>query len=447
MVLAALATKGVCAQDATRENDCQSNTSCDECLGDSCAWLDGSFCMAACMISDTPCFTMDSFTGATSVAEVCQVSADYKADGTLCSGHSDCGSCVGSVLSDGVSTCSWIEEAGMCTSDCTMLGCGEKFCAADAGLEEPATPAPTVVDTCEPRTSCEECLSGEAVDFFNTGSPPKESCGWIPGYGCIANCHMIADVECYANTTRLGALEDGVDNSVEAICGVVADNVADSALCSQQNDCASCTTTTLLDGESTCHWFATDELGLKGFCGRDHCTMIGCGETTCTAAPENAMSGVAAGAAPSPPSDIGAAAPPPPADDNVATVGLVVSGTCETRSASCGECLGPNPDGSPSACAWVPAMGEDASPCVDFSCDMIADTRCYSLASPVTDILATTRSTNGLCDIAAAAAAAAVNADPSFPLPPISQILSGATSAVYQGSMLALLAMSIVLTL
>ncbi|GMI22215.1 hypothetical protein TeGR_g11863 [Tetraparma gracilis] len=77
---------------------------------------------------------------------------------------------------------------------------------------------------------------------------------------------MIADAACYAAEYFGGT-------SAADVCLIAETDRADSALCSAQTGCATCTSTSKADA-APCMWFA------EGFCGSE-CGMIGCGSTDC----------------------------------------------------------------------------------------------------------------------------------------------------------------------
>ena len=62
---------------------------------------------------------------------ICQQAENDGADDELCSMQSDCGSCTGTTLSDGASTCQWFSTDGpdgYCAAGCNMMGCGVTTC-------------------------------------------------------------------------------------------------------------------------------------------------------------------------------------------------------------------------------------------------------------------------------------------------------------------------------
>lgn len=117
-------------------------------------------------------------------------------------------------------------------------------------------------------------------------------------------------------------------------CDAVIAIESEELLCDQQSDCTSCVSTTLSSG-STCLW--NEEFS---FCSNAP-TLVGPGTTVC---------------------------------NDASTQTCVTNGSCE-------ECLG-------SSCAWAPVQG-----CLP-SCDMIADTSCYSMGS--SSITATARQDGGV---------------------------------------------------
>ena len=119
---------------ATSPSSCEMNSGCEECLGSSCAWAPVAGCLPSCsIIADTSCYSLESSspTSTTRQAEtpesVCAVAANNTADDETCSSQEDCSSCVGTVLSDGNSTCKWYGT--YCSSlACDMTSCGSDTC-------------------------------------------------------------------------------------------------------------------------------------------------------------------------------------------------------------------------------------------------------------------------------------------------------------------------------
>ena len=115
------------------QSQCDGST-CMECLdGTSCGWAVG-LCLDDCdQIADVSCWSQEYFPGKTA-EELCQMAADSAADDQLCGSQTSCEDCVAAVLSDGVSTCQWLEtEDGseFCQSGCGLLGCGKDKCSCD----------------------------------------------------------------------------------------------------------------------------------------------------------------------------------------------------------------------------------------------------------------------------------------------------------------------------
>ena len=112
----------IIAADAT----CSVKSSCRECLDGGCDWSEVG-CLDSCdMVADVSCYSSQYFDNMTS-DEICTAADNDNADSVLCGDQTDCSSCVGSVLSDGVNTCQWFKE-GFCASGCNMIGCGEITC-------------------------------------------------------------------------------------------------------------------------------------------------------------------------------------------------------------------------------------------------------------------------------------------------------------------------------
>ncbi len=117
----------------------------------------------------------------------------------------------------------------------------------DGGIEEE-------ISMCDDMESCTDCL-GAVV------------CDWYGGSLCSHYTLMIMDIPRYT-----------VDRSttVEEVCKRASQEEADRDLCYSKTDCASCTSTVLSDGVSTCNYFTA-----FGFCGYPECGMLGCGEPSC----------------------------------------------------------------------------------------------------------------------------------------------------------------------
>lgn len=126
---------------ATECPTCDQNMSCDSCLSSACAWAPAAGgCMDSCgMVADAACFDVDTDISAaaatgrqsSTVGDICSVADSQQADAAQCAGLTGCTECVGSVLSDGTSTCQWFADAGSCASACGMDGCGETTCPTD----------------------------------------------------------------------------------------------------------------------------------------------------------------------------------------------------------------------------------------------------------------------------------------------------------------------------
>jgi hypothetical protein len=169
---------------------------CTDCLDEGCAWTSVQGCIASCdIIADAACFQVGG-PGNENVEDICSVAEEAEVDVQLCSEQQDCGSCVGTVLSDGNSTCQWFASGEFCQSGCGMDGCGDTVCSS--------TGVPASV--CEQYQNCEECLD--------------EACVWSNEAGCLESCDSIADGACFefdeadgANVTCAVAEEDNVDTS------------------------------------------------------------------------------------------------------------------------------------------------------------------------------------------------------------------------------------------
>jgi uncharacterized protein YodC (DUF2158 family) len=181
-------------------------------------------------------------------------------DDALCAQSNSCYDCVGTTLSDGVTTCQWFPgifaEDGLqyCASKCDIDGCGETTC-----------PAPTADDDalCTQSNSCYECVGITLSDGVTT-------CQWFQfAEDGVQYCASKCDMNGCGETT------------CDADAPPPAPTADDDALCAQSNSCYECVETTLSDEISTCQWFQFAEDGLQ-YCA-SKCDMNGCGETTCDA--------------------------------------------------------------------------------------------------------------------------------------------------------------------
>ena len=154
-------------------------------------------------------------------------------------------------------------------------------------------------------------------------------CGSYYGNNSCYNGCVIADIPCYRTTAAEGS------TTPAQVCARYDKNKADAAICSAApQDCSSCTSTPLSDGNDNCAWFG--RIPDKGYCGRPGCTMMGCGDTD----PNKC--------------------PPGPEQEN----GVIVEKDCSSYS-DCLGCLGDSDCGS-----WYQGKG-----CYD-RC-IIADIPCY----------------------------------------------------------------------
>ena len=216
---------------------CAENESCDACLAQNCVWIPVEGCLESCaMIADTSCYDPTNFPDL-DVPAICSLVADAEADAALCNSQEDCSSCVGTILSDGTTTCQWFSDGELCDSGCGMDGCGETTCM------------PTM-DDCEGNEACSDCL--------------EEGCAWTNVQGCIVSCDIIADAACFDSNTN-GTIAD--------ICTVANDSAADTQLCVEQDSCEACVGTILSDDTITCQWYGD-------YC-QSGCGMDGCGAIMC----------------------------------------------------------------------------------------------------------------------------------------------------------------------
>jgi hypothetical protein len=226
-------------------NGCAANPSCEDCLGNNCVWTVG-MCREDCDIADVACYEPGGDNGAK-----CAADAKQQADRAICSKLDDCARCTATPLSDnGTDTCLWYAAVddtanGYCgTGGCDFNGiCGTSDC-------------PAQLNGCAANQSCEQCLGN--------------SCVWTVGM-CMEACD-IADVACY---------EPGSENG--ATCAAATKEAADSAICSELDDCANCTATPLSDnGVDRCQWFSAANDTGNGYCGIGGCDMNGiCGSSNC----------------------------------------------------------------------------------------------------------------------------------------------------------------------
>ena len=247
IILAIWTTSPVFAQ-----GDCDAKISCDECLESSCDWYNGPGCSDdSVMIADIARYSINDSSPDT-VADVCQRAANDQADASLCNGTfgTDCTSCVELVLSDGVSTCQWVEELGLCIPECGMMGCGVSVCplfddGAPLLTEGTSDTPPTTVDTgggsnCSTKTSCGECVGASDADGASL------TCAWVPALfyesmPCTSmSCDLVADPNCYSmefsmDGSTASEICEGSEGSPEA--GVFTDNSLDSAA-SARNHCS-----------------------------------------------------------------------------------------------------------------------------------------------------------------------------------------------------------------
>jgi hypothetical protein len=226
-----------CGNNATTCVDCLSLTECG-------AWSVGE-CFSTCNNApqDTSCYSpsLTAFSNQTT-AEICAVADVENADVALCQPISDCGTCVGTPLTDDSGGfCQWFEEEGFCDAGCGVAGCGVTTCTD------------LTVLACVNITGCGQCL-GQA------------ECGaWSSSGDCFSDCSTVeAGDTCYS-------IEAFPDQTSREICRTARDVRS----CEGLSDCGSCTGTVLSDGASVCHWFAQ-----QGVCAND-CDANGCGVTSC----------------------------------------------------------------------------------------------------------------------------------------------------------------------
>ena len=82
----------------------------------------------------------------------------------------------------------------------------------------------------------------------------------------------------YCHSFKTADSQESLTGGPESICQQADTDGADAELCGSRPNCASCTSTTLSDGTSTCQWYD----GGMGYCAAK-CGMDGCGANTCDA--------------------------------------------------------------------------------------------------------------------------------------------------------------------
>jgi hypothetical protein len=101
---------------------------------------------ANCVIANASCYSRDPHSGK-NADEKCLEVAAAEANAELCSSKTSCSICVGTILSNGFSTCQWFNKSKSCGTACTLdTGCGDSYCGYICGdstcdaNEEPPTP-------------------------------------------------------------------------------------------------------------------------------------------------------------------------------------------------------------------------------------------------------------------------------------------------------------------
>lgn len=142
-----------CQDDSPDPSTCEENTTCEECLGNACAWVPMEGCLPSCsVIADTSCYELDvgvdfptstTRQGGETPESVCAVAAANESDAAACSNQTDCGSCVSTSLSNGMNTCSWYGTY------CDSLACGMDSCGSTTCDDDDAStslPPPTLAE-------------------------------------------------------------------------------------------------------------------------------------------------------------------------------------------------------------------------------------------------------------------------------------------------------------
>lgn len=187
---------------------CPTRTSCLDCLRDPfCgSWNNAGGCGAGCASPDgsrcyqlSPSISISSYGNDETKEDICARADMDKANDEICSKATDCGSCTGTTLSNGVGSCAWYKEGGYCGRPGCALSpvreCGDTTCPApkveeNNDIEEdsvpPAEEANVVIEKkdCSSHKNCLGCMNDPA-------------CGsWSLGNGCSADC-MVNDMSCY----------------------------------------------------------------------------------------------------------------------------------------------------------------------------------------------------------------------------------------------------------
>ena len=424
------------------------NQDCNSCLDADCAWIGGSSCQDDCIIvADTTCVKSDTTTTRQTNTDLCAADATATQDRNLCAAiGDDCETCLSTMtLADG-GTCVYFGDTAQCctaecffpgnvysetcptntttTTDCETLetceaclsvSCGWAgsssclpFCAMIADVQcweitdknmtqvvavcQQAHTVQLDEQTCAAATDCRSCvtallsdrstgcqwytlgdesnthaccLGGDCFLGGGGGKPTTEcpvqgtlcdtqttctsclemDCVWGLG-SCLDSCD---DLAVDATTTMCyNKINFPTSTTTEEICQMQEETDADIAMCKAVTDCATCTSTLQSDGVSTCAWYQDGNeryCGIGGECddGDDNNNGV-CGQDVCPR-------------------------------DNPDCVG----------KASCTECLDVD-----SACAWA------AGSCIT-SCNIIADTSCYSVENIVNN-----KTKTEICALAAA---------------------------------------------
>lgn len=239
--------------------ECDAQDSCQDCLGlGFCDWYHGLCSHNTLVIMDVARYTINE---ETTVDEVCTRAATDKADDALCASSTDCGGCTSTILSDGVSTCSWFDEYGFCNAGCNMLGCGVATCPEPSVLPGgPVTGPVTGINPdelmCESKTDEVSCTETVLEDQYSnciwiqdsgscgiitkttlddTGCKSmttcaecvgSSGCSWVPAlfyesYPCTEmTCDLVADPKCFSKV--------GDDRPADEICAVLETQVNES---------------------------------------------------------------------------------------------------------------------------------------------------------------------------------------------------------------------------
>lgn len=228
--------------------DCESVTTCGECiLRNQCKWSYNK-CRSHCLSEDT-CYAKEYFPKQT-VDEICAAAATAQANKDMCASKESCGDCTSATQSDG-RPCMWFSPQTNSSTGRCARGCQFRLCG--------------ITDNCPAEKS--KCSSGDA-DSCSSCLSKGDHCKWSVG-SCYEEC--ATDVTCYRTSNA---------TTVEEVCAREANDRTDIELCSSKKTCDDCTSAKKTD-EEPCMWFSPENNNAtkESFCSPG-CGMIGCGTTT-----------------------------------------------------------------------------------------------------------------------------------------------------------------------